>query len=569
MAAEQEIGRAQHLHTFFFFPFSIDQHAIMIDHEAIWHDCPQWIDGLDAWIAAHCTQAGAPVLAALGPWSRNKLQRFDMDSRAYQNMVFFHPIVRRVFFDRTEPGQQSEALLRAYRIPLDGKQLKLEAEDARGRSASVDVTSLRLYLFDNSIGLLCIGVEARDIALDQALWINEMMRKVYPSSGRQLREGRMPSRTALVLHQEGAAPKVLVEERFQTARMIGYLPPLSRVIKSLLYFTSYERQEFEPVLDERMIVYSYLSVDPASVPPDYVQSREYKILISRFLWVDRWSDRYRYDRDFTEEHLKNFLYSRWAHQGTYYGFTSYSNVTITIGNFGAEEHELSEGFLIYRMFRGRYFITAIAALFYRATLLDFAEEAALVSRHLFRKYAIGELTRGDFKRADNLLSEFQHFSNYWYFGELANKDEEQEHFQMQCDAYRLGPMKAEVESEIEKLNNSLDRFLAVRNTEAVNRLAMISTILGGGAMITGFFGMNFAREFGDILFEGKGSPVPHYLSIAFVSVIFVGALLFAFYLISSNWTDYKPILLPQSKRDRAHADSLRRVAGETNDEEDA
>ena len=561
-------GKAQHLHTYFLFPFAIDQFAVVKDHEKIWSNCPQWIDGLDAWMQSHCTAAGAAVLAALGPWSRHDLQRFDMDSRAYQNMVFFHPIVRRVFFDRRETGQESEALLRAYRIDLTDKRLKFEAEDSRGRSTSVAVTSLRLYLFDNSIGLLSIGVEASGIALEEAMWINEMLRKVYPSSGRQIREGRVPCRTALVLEQKDGERNVIAEERFQSARMLGYLPPLSRVIKSLLYFTSYERQEYEPILDERMIVYTYLAVDPASVPEGYALSKDYKVLVTRLLWVDRFGSEYRYDRDFTEKNLEKFLYTRWAHQGTYYGFTSYSNVTCCIGNFNAGEHLLDEGFLIYRMFRGRYYITAIAALFYRATLLDFAEETALVSRHLFRKYATGELMREDFKRADRLLSEFQHFSNYWFYSELANKDEEQEHFEMQCRAYRLDIMKQEVESEIEKLNVSLDRFNQLRSTEAVNRLAMISIMLGGGALITGFFGMNFSREFGELLFEGKRNGWVHYVSVAGVSVFFIGALLFALYLVSSNWTDYKPILLPRAIRDRAHVESLRRVMGENGEEEE-
>lgn len=561
-------GKAQHLHTYFLFPFAIDQFAVVKDHEQIWSKCPQWIDGLDAWMQSHCTATGAPVLAALGPWNRHELERFDMESRAYQNMVFFHPIVRRVFFDRRETGEENEALLRAYRIDVSDKKLKFEAEDARGRSASVDITSLRLYLFDNSIGLLSIGVEARDLPLSEALWINEMLRKVYPSSGRQIREGRVPSRTALVLEKDDGVRQVITEERFQSARMIGYLPPLSRVIKSLLYFTSYERQEYEPILDERMIVYSYLAVDPASVPEDYAFSKDYKVLVTRLLWVDRFGAEYRYDREFTEKNLEKFLYTRWAHQGTYYGFTSYSNVTCCIGSFNAGEHLLDEGFLIYRMFRGRYYIASIAALFYRATLLDFAEEAALVSRHLFRKYATGELTREDFKRADRLLSEFQHFSNYWYYSELANKDEEQEHFEMQCRAYRLEVMKQEVESEIEKLNVSLDRFNQLRSTEAVNRLAMISIMLGGGALITGFFGMNFGREFGEWLFEGKQNQWLHYVSVGGVSAFFIGALLFAIYLVASNWPDYKPILLPRALRDRAHVESLRRVMGENGEEEE-
>ena len=62
-------------------------------------------------------------------------------------------------------------------------------------------------------------------------------------------------------------------------------------------------------------------------------------------------------------------------------------------------------------------------------------------------------------------------------------------------------MKAEIEEEIEKLNASLHNYYQFRNTEAVNRLAMLSLMLGAGAVVTGFFGMNFGRDFAQVFFR--------------------------------------------------------------------
>jgi hypothetical protein len=93
-------------------------------------------------------------------------------------------------------------LLRCYTIPVGGgKRVWFEAEDLRGRSASVEVTDLRLFLFANGIGILSLGVEAFHLSAAQALWINESLRKVYPSSGRQIREGRIPKRMSLFLER--------------------------------------------------------------------------------------------------------------------------------------------------------------------------------------------------------------------------------------------------------------------------------------------------------------------------------------------------------------------------------
>lgn len=565
-------ARALHLHTYFLFPFSVDKEVVMQDHQRVWSKHSYWANGLDEWIADHGGAAGSPVAGKLGRWQRDPFRRFDMDSYAYQDMVFFHPFVRRVFFDTgpTFSGEQgdSENMLRVYTIPLmhlgeTGRKLIFEAADARGRSAAVTVTDLRLFLFANGIGILTIGVEATDLSVEQALWINEMMRKVYPSSGRQLREGRTPCRLALRL-KGGGDPVEVAEDTFQRCVMRSYLPPLSKVITELLYFLDHSTQEFEPLLDERMIVYTYLSVDPASVETDFDQSEDYEILMSRLLYVDRWGEGYRYDSEFTREAMRQQTYRRWAHQGTLYGFTSYSNVTLVMGRFDCDEHQLREGFLVHRMFMSRYYLTLVVALFYRATLLDFSERTALVSRALGQRFGTAAVTDEDTRMVARLMAEVQLFSNYWYFSELANKDEEIEHFQKQSEAFRVPAMKAEVEEELAKLNDTLGQIYQLRNTESINRLAMLSMILGGGAMITGYFGMNFGQYFEKVFFSPERSWFLHWASIVGVSLVVMGSVLFTIFLVVSNWADYRTILMPARQK---QAGSLRRTFGREEDED--
>jgi hypothetical protein len=540
---------AQHLHTYFFFPFSIDKEGVRETHGHIWKDNARWIDGLDEWIASH----QAPYLEMV--WKRTPYTQFDLNSRAYQDMIFFHPIVRRVFFDTTGQEGSREALLRCYTMhPPVGGKLFYQCEDNKGGQASVEVTDLRLFLFANGIGILSIGVEAWNMPMKQALWINESMRKVYPSSARQIREGRSPSRSALVLEQKGSRTR-LAEETAETGVMKGFQPPLARTIKSLIYFAEYSKQEFEPVLDERMIVYTYLEIDPGSVAPGYKDSEEYQILLSRLLYVENAGDSYRYEVNFLRERMQEHLYRRWAHEGTYYGFTSYSNVTAAIGQFDCGGHQLLEGFLIHRMFDSRYYLMALVSLFYRATLLDFGERTALVSRRLYESDR--HLTPDNVLAANHLRSEFLHFSNYWHFDELANKEEELEHFVLQCRFYRISAMKAQIEQEVGSLGASVEEHAQFRNTEAINRVAMLSLILGIGAMVTGFFGMNFGRKFAETLFEPMGDwPVVHLSAVAAVVLLALGVLLFSVYVVVVNWADYRDILDPHGKKVRAR--SLRR-----------
>jgi hypothetical protein len=541
--------RVNLLNTYFLFPFAVDKEAVAEDHQAIWCKHPQWIAGLEEWVRIpHITFAGQ-LLEALGPWKRSPYKRFDMDSVSYQDMVFFHPYVRRVFFDCLDlwgEGSDRESLLHFYRIPLEGKQLWFEAEDAKGRKARLEVTDLKLNMYANGIGTLAIGVEARDLSLRDALWINEMVRKIHPSSRRQIREGRMPCRLAFVLDRPTASgetlSQTLVEERFEEAAMVGFQPPLAKTVQALLYFADYAQREYEPVLDERMVVYTYLELSPVGLPEGYLASEEYQQLLSHVLYVDRLGSGFRYDREFIRGQMDRQLYKRWSHQGTYYGFTTYSNVTVCIGSFECGEHKLDEGFLIYRMFMTRYLLMAQVTLFYRATLLDFAERTALVSRRLHQDQGQGRISTENIKMAAELRADFLHFSNYWYFDELANKDEESEHFAMQVREYRIDSMKREIEEEIDKLNESIHTYYQFRNTEAINRVAMLSLILGAGAVATGFFGMNFEGQFAATLFKETRE---HWLSIAFVSVFSVLAIGFGIFVVLSHWADYRESLLPR------------------------
>jgi hypothetical protein len=548
----QESIQLLHLHTYFFFPFSIDKITVVHNHKDLWTKYGHWIDGLDEWIGAHHEGLRSPLMDHVGCWRRDPFGRFDMESTAYQDMVFFHPYVRRVFFDIgevTTRNEEREAQLCCYTIPVPtGKKLWFYAEDVHGHSASVQVTDLRLFMYANGVGILSIGVEAFNLSAPDALWINESFRKVYPSSGRQIREARIPARMQLIVEQEGNRV-VVAEELFKKGGMVGYLPPLARTIASLLYFCDYSLQEFEPVLDERMVVNTYACLNPDTVPPDFIHSEEYQVFLSRFLYVDPGGDAYRYNVDFIHKQLPRHLYNRWAHTGTYYGFTSYSNVTTAIGTADCDMHTLREGFLIHRMFQTRYYLMALIALFYRATLLEFAERTALISRRIFRDWEDGKLSKGNVRIASDLRAEFLHFSNYWYFDELSNKEEEFEHFTMHCRALRVQSTKNDIDGEIEKLNTLLQSYSASRNTEAVNRLAILSLIIGAGAILTGYFGMNFGDAFERLFFRPDAETiVVHYSTVAVISMIVLGVLAFGLYMVVGNWSDYRDILMPKRWR---------------------
>jgi hypothetical protein len=218
----------ERLHTYFLFPFALDKQAIENDHPQAWPGNIRWIDGLDAWIAGETGRLASNGIAGLGPWRRASYSSFDLNSPAYADLLFFHPIVRRVFFD-TKIGRsadEEENQLRCYTIAIDAPtRLWFEGSDALGGGGRAQVTDLRLYLSAQGIGVLSIGIETGEIDATQALWINRRLRKLYPLDADSVREGRTPDWLALRLERDSKLENVC-EERFAQSAMVGFYAPL-------------------------------------------------------------------------------------------------------------------------------------------------------------------------------------------------------------------------------------------------------------------------------------------------------------------------------------------------------
>jgi hypothetical protein len=172
-------------------------------------------------------------------------------------------------------------------------------------------------------------------------------------------------------------------------------------------FLDYSRQEFEPVLDERAVVYTYVALDPATLPAGFRDSEEYQILLSRLVYVEQYGTDYRHDPTYIKDRLSRDLYRRWAHQGTWYGFSpGYSSLTCTLGTFDTDRHQLAEGFVVHRNFTTRYYLMTLVALFYRVSLLDFSERTAMVSRRLYQDQQRGRISPDNIRLAMALRNEF-------------------------------------------------------------------------------------------------------------------------------------------------------------------
>ncbi len=116
--------------------------------------------------------------------------------------------------------------------------------------------------------------------------------------------------------------------------------------------------------------------------------------------------------------------------------------------------------------------------------------------------------------------------------------------------------KENIEDQIDKLAGYIDRLYALRNSDAVNRLAVIDVILGIGALVTGYYGMNIPI-LGDVL----KSDTLSLTSMVLTSLMTIASVGFIVYIVAFNWVDYRASILPHRYRKPLGTNSLRQPGG--------
>jgi hypothetical protein len=105
----------------------------------------------------------------------------------------------------------------------------------------------------------------------------------------------------------------------------------------------------------------------------------------------------------------------------------------------------------------------------------------------------------------------------------------------------------------------------------VNRLAMLSVIVGAGAVLTGFFGMNFGRRFGRVFYEpSEGTLGVHYAAVAVITLVVLAVMALGLYVVTSNWSDYRDVFRLRGRlRSREHVEgSLKRGPSRSSDDDE-
>ena len=298
-------------------------------------------------------------------------------------------------------------------------------------------------------------------------------------------------------------------------KAIKYRPILSPIITELLDSDSfsYENDNYAPIIDDRMFIHSFYSIDPEIVYQDQSNKHnsEYKLYWNHYfiknlqekfttnftvnsldevsdLWYQMifidWQGPTCQNRVMQSDFLRRSSYGRWSDFGTFYGFSRFSSVTLT--NINAVP-------FLYNHFQSLYYQIAVLLLFYRGALLNFSDRSERLSKeiHQLKDTPTSEL-KNILRKVETLHRDFLLFRNRYWFREVTAQDQGIEIFDIWSKQLRNKELMEDVQNEVRELYQYVDTIVEKETSKRINILTVLGGIFIPLVIITAFFGMNLS-----------------------------------------------------------------------------
>lgn len=173
-----------------------------------------------------------------------------------------------------------------------------------------------------------------------------------------------------------------------------------------------------------------------------------------------------------ENLIEEHTFARWVEANTLYGITRYSFVCITEPQDFLTKEFPNAGFIIDHL-RTIYFRMISLALFQRAMVLKYAEEASIVSRELQNSDMIDNDNSEPtlIKEIETLLKNYTEFINRVFHREVTAQEQGIELYDMLQKHLRIEYQAKELEKEIDELHRNVD---LIRNRAISNQLLTVN-----------------------------------------------------------------------------------------------
>ena len=534
--------------TFFLFPFTWNGNIIpdLKDWEALPLDIPT-----------------NNATIKKGSWNRKK---------DYAQYIYFHDYVRSFLF-QIKPGsgndesKLSKDSVRCYKFIGLTKPAIIELETYDSTKLCAILNNTYLHIFPGQVGILTFvtgnKIKTGDEQSDKnnelilvnnykntqriiqegkdLLLFNNMFRRIYPAYfekqnfDEQIKNNEFPKSIQIkTLHGKplgilaGLKNYSIEDTHFQRDASGKFYPNLTPLISQFLdplfvdntgLIDGEKCMKYTPVLDDRMLVHTYVAFKEGNQFKELrgqnleKNKESWNVYFSYLMYVDNpeKNNTYRYDKEFIENLLKEHTYPRWEHFHSKTGFSRYSSA------FQYASHWEPN----YRNFESMYYQMFLLVIFYRAKLIKFSSEIAVIAENFSHATDADGRKQKNFKNdLRSLHQQFIKFMNIFWFREVSSQDQGIELFELMRKAFQLDPMFDQVKDEIERADDLLELLHNEKIEDFTQKAGIIGILIGILAIALAYFALDF-EKIGGLIGQSSFSIIGLVLTFAFFCVLFL------------------------------------------------
>lgn len=465
-----------------------------------------------------------------GPWQQINTTTDDDFRQPYDEVVYFHPFVRKFLYDHTNKRE----------VEFAGGVNLFERDDIVGVKTELDndinlqlaALKVQLFLFDSEVAIVVVRLTNEStqrcpatgpLPIDDVLSFQEVFRRCYPPfwmKGETPEPGCCPRKVEWVFADSTKSPtsqecrsnytdqsafRDFVHDHVQSpvaAHFQYLLGPLS--CYQSRYTADRSWLAYRQILDERIPVMSYLAVDdpqklteadffrltycdsPGSHPsvfPYSVGSPDVREFPGKYVYDRFWGPKYRDDDSvsFASRAAHSWATTRYLCSGFAFSAVGASND----GTFA--EH-------IRRHMQHHYFKLGLIAHFGRATLLRFDDRLAYaVQKRDAQEPNSDAKFHQDVKRIED---DFVTFHTRYWFSEVSNHIQPRELFSWWCGHLEVDDLFDQVHRKIQTVSEVLERQATEQLNDRIERLTYLSVGLTLLSLVLA--GVTLARDYFDL-----------------------------------------------------------------------
>ena len=401
----------------------------------------------------------------------------------YNEYSYYHDFVRDAIYNLNDFDKNATSY---YFEKYIGKDATYSIELNSNKTYTLNLTHISLRVFDTGIAILVFEMYNKNYPYTQAILdINDFGRRVYPQFLDMYDEKNLldaPRETFLpkeltVKYQNREIKEDFEDSYCSIPNGIKISKIILEVLDTDIFSTEFKSNKYliQPVIDDRMFVICWYGESEFA---KQIRDEGYFTLDNwyRFVFVDNGSKTVASNK-MQKKLIDEVTYDRWMNNGTLYGISRYSMVSLTDRSWFATN-------ILRVHIETIYYQMAILLLAQRASILRFSDEVS----------ALSDIDEKDDKEVAKKISilykAYIRFVNKLYFREVTPQEQGIEMYEIAQNVMNIKRDIKDLDNEIAELHSYMNMIEEKSRNDRLEVISKIGAIFLPPTLLAGMFGMN-------------------------------------------------------------------------------